>query len=386
VSFLSPPTLDLDRDTVFVVLAGSQAHGTAGEGSDVDLRGVAVAPLAARLSLRGPFEQHEGALPETLWAALLPPLRTHPTASAGLAVKTESVIFDIAKFLSLCASANPNALEILFADPRDTLRATPRALLFLEERARFLTKKAQQTYLGYGLAQLKKIKAHRSWLLSPPRDEERPTRAAFGLPETTVLGQDVRVRLEQAVAEKLRAYGLSTIEMPRAARIAAEARLAELLGDVLGAEESEHEPRLRRVAETTLGLPRLVVEALDRERAYRAACRQWDAYQAWKTHRNPQRAALEARFGYDTKHAMHLLRLLRSGLEIVKEGELRVRRPDAEELRGVRNGSLSFDELLAEAHRLEAEMKRAIQTCRLPAEVDPAWVDALLLTIVEHGS
>jgi uncharacterized protein len=387
--------LDLVRDTIFVVLAGSQAHGTAGEGSDVDLRGVAVAPLDARVSLRGTFEQHEAALPEALWAELLGPLQQHPTAAAGLAIKTESVIFDVAKFLSLCAAANPNALEILFADPGDRLFVTPRARLFIDVKSRFLTKKAQQTYLGYGLAQLKKIRAHRNWLLSPPRDDQRPTRAAFGLPDATVLSHEVRVRLEQAVAEKLRAYGFSTIEMPRATRIAVEARLAELLGDVFlanadgaGAHEAEtendHEPRLRAVAESTLGLPRAVVEALDHERAYRAACRHWEAYQAWKTHRNPQRAALEARFGYDTKHAMHLLRLLRSGLEIVKEGELRVRRPDAEELRAVRHGSLSFDELLAEAHRLEAEMKRAIQTTKLPAEVDAAWVDELLLAILEQ--
>lgn len=37
-----------ERHTLFLALAGSQAHGTAREGSDVDLRGVCVAPLSLR--------------------------------------------------------------------------------------------------------------------------------------------------------------------------------------------------------------------------------------------------------------------------------------------------------------------------------------------------
>lgn len=384
-------TLDLTRDTIFLALAGSQAHGTAREGSDVDLRGVAVAPLDARVSLQGTFEQHEGDLPYALWRRILPALSAHPTAPAGLAIKTESVVFDIAKFLSLCASANPNALEILFADEADTLLEEPAARLFRDQRARFLTQKAQQTYLGYGLAQLRKIRAHRSWLLSPPEEEARPTRARFGLPEATALGHDLRVRLEQTVAEKVRGYGISTIEMPRSSRIAVEARLAELVGDLLLAQRGD-EPRdardadgaLRALAEATLGLPEVVVKTLDQERSYRAAVREWEAYQAWKTHRNPRRAALEAQFGYDTKHAAHLLRLLRTGVEIVKEGELRVRRRDAAELCAVLDGALTFDELVAEARRLEAEMKQAMKTTTLPEKVDAAWVDDLLMQVLSQ--
>lgn len=41
----------LEQHTIFLTLAGSQAHGTAREGSDVDVRGVCIAPLRLRLSL-----------------------------------------------------------------------------------------------------------------------------------------------------------------------------------------------------------------------------------------------------------------------------------------------------------------------------------------------
>jgi predicted nucleotidyltransferase len=146
--------LDLARDTVFVALAGSQAHGTARAGSDVDLRGVCVAPLELRVSPFREFEQLEGALDATLWAVVQPKIREHPTARFGVGIKTEAVVFDVAKFLSLCASANPNALEILFADERDWVYVTPAWQRIYTERRRFLSREVQQTYLGYALSQL----------------------------------------------------------------------------------------------------------------------------------------------------------------------------------------------------------------------------------------
>lgn len=47
-----------------------------------------------------------------------------------------------------------------------------------------------------------------------------------------------------------------------------------------------------------------------REKEYRTACEKWKNYQRWLKERNPKRAALERQFGYDTKHASHLVRLM----------------------------------------------------------------------------
>lgn len=91
----------LEQHTIFLTLAGSQAHGTARDGSDVDLRGVCVAPLSVRLSLFRAFEQYEGQLPQTLAEVVVPRIEGHPTASRALAIKTECVIFDVAKFVGL---------------------------------------------------------------------------------------------------------------------------------------------------------------------------------------------------------------------------------------------------------------------------------------------
>jgi predicted nucleotidyltransferase len=374
-------TFPLAPHTIFVALAGSQAHGTARDGSDVDLRGVCVAPLEVRLSLFGTFEQHEGPLEGDLAAEVLPRLRGHPTAARGLAVGTECVVFDVAKFVDLCARANPNALEILFADERDWVLERPAWQRLHAERQRFLTRKVQQTFLGYAMVQLRKIKTHRGWLLAPPA--AKPTRAEFGLPEAGgTLSADDQNRIEESIADKIRSYGIDDVEMPSHTRIAVQERMDELRRDTLAAPAEEVGARMRAVATHALSIPRDVAAALNAEKRYRAAMKHWEAYQAWKSQRSPARAELERRHGYDTKHAMHLVRLMRMGLEVLERGELMVRRPDAAELDAIRGGALSFDELLDAAARLQQSMESAAAVTSLPEDVDRGDVDRLVFELM----
>jgi hypothetical protein len=372
----------LQAHTIFVALAGSHAHGTARDDSDVDVRGVCVAPLSVRLSLFDTFEQYDGKLQGELAELILPHIVAHPTASRGLQVKTECVVFDIAKFLGLCAAANPNALEILFADPRDWLYDGPSWLKLYGERHSFLTKKVQQTYLGYAMAQLKRIKTHRSWLLNPPG--RKPCRHDFGLPDAGTLNRDDQNRIERAIAEKVRSYGIDNVEMPKSTRVAIQERIQAFWKDALSATEVENESRIRAVATQSLNLPAEVVAALDAEKKYRAATKQWESYQTWKAQRNPARAELEQRHGYDTKHAMHLIRLMRMGLEVLRVGDLLVRRPDAEELNAIRDGAMSFEELLDAASALQGEIQRAAEVTQLLPDVAHDHVDRLALELMRR--
>ena len=70
------------------------------------------------------------------------------------------------------------------------------------------------------------------------------------------------------------------------------------------------------------------------------------------------------------------------GIEALTHGDLRVRREDAEVLCAIRDGALSFEELLAEAERLTGDMERAALTTQLPKTVDTATVDALALNLM----
>jgi hypothetical protein len=118
----------------------------------------------------------------------------------------------------------------------------------------------------------------------------------------------------------------------------------------------------------------------------RVALKHWEAYQAWKSERNPARAELERRHGYDTKHAMHLVRLMRTGLELLQAGELRVRREDAADLNAVRGGAMTFEELQNLAGDLQGKMLEAATTTSLPADVDHAFVDRMAFEMICGGA
>lgn len=119
----------------------------------------------------------------------------------------------------------------------------------------------------------------------------------------------------------------------------------------------------------------------DAERAYRSALKHWNQYQTWRRERNPERAALEARYGYDTKHAMHLLRLLRMGIEILETGEVHVYRPDRDWLLAVRDGLLTYGELLALAAEYERRLAALQAASPLPERPDGARVEELVVTL-----
>ena len=371
-------TIDPARPS-FLTLAGSQAQGTAGPGSDVDLRGVVVAPLALRLSCFERFEQLEAPVDDALWPAVRARLAEHATARDALDGKVECVLYEVGKLVELAMQANPTALELLFADPSDWVVETPVWARLHAARHLFLTRKVEHTFLGYAEAQLKKIMLHRAWLLDPP--QAPPTRAAFGLPESSTLSRDERHRLESAITDRLRGFGVDDLELEPSVRLAITTRLERFLEAAFGVEGEALEDARRAVAEATLGIPRETVDALRAERRYQAAQQRWASYERWRRERNPARATLEARFGYDTKHAMHLVRLMRMGAEALETGTLLVRRPDAEELRAIRAGALSFDALLEEAAKLRARVAAAAATTALPATVDRDTVDALVLDL-----
>lgn len=118
------------------------------------------------------------------------------------------------------------------------------------------------------------------------------------------------------------------------------------------------------------------------ERAYQSVKIEWDHYQTWKKNRNPARAALEIEHGYDTKHAMHLVRLMKMGIEILRDGTVTTKRTkDREELLGIRNGSMTYMEIIEYADHLKAEMEREAEKSELPNGPNRKELDRILVNI-----
>lgn len=125
-------------------------------------------------------------------------------------------------------------------------------------------------------------------------------------------------------------------------------------------------------------------DAFEDRAAYKAARAQWKQYQGWLVHRNPERAAAEAAFGYDTKNAQHLVRLLRMAVEIARDGVVHVERGDRDELLAIRAGAWSYDQLVGEADRLLGAAHDAAEVSTLPDEPDREALDRLCVSLVEE--
>jgi hypothetical protein len=92
------------------------------------------------------------------------------------------------------------------------------------------------------------------------------------------------------------------------------------------------------------------------------------------------RPELVAEHGYDTKYAMHALRLAEQGVELLTTGRisLPVPEPALSYLRSVRQGLVPLAEVLDAVRDAEARLVTARDGADVPAEPDHAWVDGWL--------
>lgn len=248
----------------------------------------------------------------------------------------DKVVYSLDKFVGLATECNPNIFEVLHVAESDILFCNDYGEQLRSVRDDFLSKKAKFTFTGYAHAQLKRIKTHRSWLLNPPKAP--PTRGEFGLSETSKVSASELGAFEAAVRENME-----------------------------------------------IDLPKDVLTLFTREKQYQAAKTHYDQYVNWVKTRNPARSALEAKFGYDTKHGMHLLRLQTMGVEILRDHVVNVKRThDRERLLSVRNGEVSYDELIESAERLEQECEELYVTSTLRKEPDRKKLDAFIVDLTER--
>lgn len=343
----------LEQKTIFLARHGSHAYGTNSPTSDLDVRGVAVAPKAYYLGYLNTFE--------------------HAVSTSD---ELDLVVFELQKFINLAAAGNPNTLEVLFTDTSDHLKVTPSGELLLSNREVFLSQKLRHTLSGYAHDQLKRIETHRRWLLNPPK--ACPERTTYGLPERTVIPADQIATATALIRKQIESWDLDLEPLDNASRIELQNRMATVLAEMQMTSDAQF-----RAAGRVIGFSENFLELLAQERAYSAAKSEWDKYNKWKTERNSVRAAMEAESGYDRKHGAHLIRLMRTCVEVLTDGVYRVRRPDAEELLEIRNGLWSYDRLMQEAKDLAAKVDAAHSMSSLPREPNRKWLDALCVSIIE---
>lgn len=290
---------------IFEAVTGSQLYGLSTPESDVDSRGVCLPPMEILLDPFMKFNVKDSFDGE------------------------DRSIYDLGKFMNLCADNNPNVLELLFVPEEFVLYKTELWDKLIEQRHLFLSKNVKHRFLGYSFAQLDAIKRHREWFVAPP--DHKPTREEFGLGHTPLVS---------------------------------EANIQNMMGVPNHLFKQEH------------------YDELQRERRYREVKKKWDNYEQWRKNRNPKRKGTEEQFGYDTKYASHLFRLMSEGKELLLTGNITFPRPDAEWLLSIKQGFYSYEQILEMATNMELEFETWYKQSPLPNAPDRNKLKELYFDIV----
>lgn len=244
----------------------------------------------------------------------------------------DMAIYELGKFFNLSVQANPNIIELWFIPDSHVLYKTKMWEHILSNGDLFLSKKIKYTFTGYAFAQIKAIERHRRWFINPPK--RKPTREDFGL---------------------------------NAVPLVSEAHLQNILSLPQNLFKEEH------------------LDNVKREKEYRDVKKDWDNYQSWLKNRNPKRREAEEKFGYDTKFASHVFRLMTEGKELLLTGNITFPLPNAEWITAIKNGFYQYEEILEMAKTMESEFETWYNESPLPHKPNINAIKELYFEIVKEG-
>jgi predicted nucleotidyltransferase len=353
---------EIEDGMILFCMSGSHAYGLNTEMSDKDYKGVCIAPKKFYVSLET-FEQKDKGWEE----------ESHPCSMFPELDGSDTVVYEVRRYLRLILSQNPNILEMLWQEPQDYIYLGDRGRVLIDHKHQLLSRKISGTFVQYARAQIKKMETHRKWLLNPPT--KKPEWGDYGVPSHHLSNTQIESFIEYLyLLIKVR------IEYYQVAR-----DLYDLLNDkvdwkgvlkqcVLPEECVELSQHMARASEDYMLLLRA-------SQQYRADCKRWSNYQDWLRNRNVKRSEIERQCGYDGKNASHCVRLMRMAIEGLRTGEIYVNRKkvgDHQSLLDIKYGRVPYEELSNMAQDLFEQAEHAVkQECVLPDSIDKSLVNKL---------
>jgi predicted nucleotidyltransferase len=338
---------ELMKDNMLVKhYAGSISYGTNLPTSDVDFRGVF---CGDPVNVRTPF---------------------FAVRECEDVDEEDTKLYELSHFMKLCLDCNPNIIETLWVNDTDITFRTPAYDLLREHRHGLLSSKVAFTTSGYAIAQLKRIRGHNKWI-NQPQSVEAPQPKDF-VSMIQYFGKNKMLKFDIDVwndNHRLIPYGNDMFGVYAEKGRKIFDRVGKLNTTYEG-DRSEYESQS----------PVMIIKF--NKDVYNEFKTKHEMYWAWKTNRNEKRSALEEAHGYDTKHAMHLVRLLRMGVEALRDEEIVVKRPDALELLEIRGGAWTYEEIVAYAEKMDKEVREVwYKKTKLPKHPDLKFAAALLMDV-----
>lgn len=343
----------LEKNTILLTKAGSHSYGTNRPDSDEDYRGIALGRSQDYFGLKDPFLQYSLRDPD-------------------------AVVFEFKKAIKLLAQNNPNILEMLWIENDDIIHSNNVGKDLISKRDWFLSKQCKERYLGYSKAQMYRIESHRKWLLEPLKAP--PVRKDYDLPDHLSIPTEQWEAVNAQMRSILGTWNPDWEPFSEAQKIWLDSKLANMLTEMQIVSEDTWQLAARK-----LGYSENFILLLNKEKQFEAAQKQWEAYSDWKKNRNPKRAGMEAKIGYDVKHANHCIRLLFQVLEIFEYNTIFVKRKDADYFKAILNGEFTFNQIKEKVNELELKIKLAYDKTTLQSTPKLDLIeDWVIFTLKNH--
>jgi predicted nucleotidyltransferase len=228
------------------------------------------------------------------------------------------VIYSLDKAVRLLLKSNPNIVGMLWLRDSEYVHRHESFELLHARRGIFSSQAAADSFAGYAYDQLKRMEA-------------------FNLE---------RMAEYEAVTQEIRARGP--------------------LLEVLEADKAKLEHIARNWG--------IALETLHRFRKLH--------HEHFSGYMGEKRKAMVRKYQYDVKNAAHLIRLLRMGIEFLETGQLQVfRTTDADELKRIKRGGWSLDQVKEQAERLFGGIEEARARSALAPHPDEAAANELLMEL-----
>ena len=248
---------------------------------------------------------------------------------------TDTVIYGLKKFASLLAKCNPNTIELLGVDEECILIMTKQGEMLRENAGLFLSARAAVSFGNYALAQLRRLQ--NALYRDSFTESERNTHL-----KTTLNAQ--MEHFQRTYSH----FGDGAIEI------------------FDGEEDLLFDINLKKYP--IVDFVGIYSELASIVKSYNKL-----------NHRNNKKSEKQLH-----KHAMHLIRLLMTGTDILLgKGIITRRRDEQALLMNIRNGKLPFEEIFKLAGDFQAKLHKAAKTTELPYEPNTEAINQLMIKIYE---
>lgn len=425
-----------EYELILLHLAGSKLYGNSTPASDTDLRGVFIASSDSKLGILNKVEQLEGI---EVYHALV-------KAGLELIETTDIVIYELNRFVALAIDNNPNIMDTLcfdYKNPEFTVYANEKGKELVDNKDLLISSKLKFTFSGYAISQLTRIKSHHKWIVQYPEtgtvleflklsygkfvdwdwvcDNFGGNVASFitegeDAQNHTTLNSTLdwdsfkdlckipdldRYRLprlfDYCYPKDLKAKSLNTNSWALVDDVAYKGLT---IGKLIKTDASFRTISPSMLIIYTEGNGIFTkdgnVKPSDSEKIGEFVCllsidqmkfksdrdhisKLWE----WRTKRNEKRSELEEKFGYDTKHASHLVRLMEGAKDILKNNTYNptLSGDRLQLVKEVRAGKYTVEEILAYADRLDAELNEDYKVSTLQKKPNTKLVNELVLRL-----